>query len=58
MGDKDADAIYDEIKIYQGALTTAEILNDYITNSPKGNIFKIKFLKLNNLKLNIKFKKK
>ena len=30
MGDKDADAIYDEIKIYQKALTSSQIMNEYV----------------------------
>jgi hypothetical protein len=36
--DPNADAIYDELKIYQGALSSADILNEYKKNSKNGNI--------------------
>jgi len=35
--DPNADAIYDELKIYQGALSSADILNEYKKNSKNGN---------------------
>ena len=38
LNDSNADAIYDEIKIYQGALTSTEIMNEYNISSNNGNI--------------------
>ena len=35
--DSNADAIYDELKIYQGALSSADIFNEYKKNSKNGN---------------------
>jgi hypothetical protein len=35
--DSNADAIYDELKIYQGALSSADIMNEYKKNSKNGN---------------------
>jgi hypothetical protein len=36
--DSDADAIYDEFKIYQGALSSDEIMNEYQNSSNNGKI--------------------
>jgi hypothetical protein len=35
-GDPNADAIYDEVKIYQGSLSSADILNEYQISSNNG----------------------
>jgi hypothetical protein len=35
--DSNADAIYDEIKIYQVALTSSQIMNEYMISSNNGN---------------------
>ncbi len=43
MNEPNADAIYDELKIYQEAFSSADILNEYKKNSKNGNI-KIKSL--------------
>ena len=40
--DSNADAIYDEIKIFKGALSSTDILNEYITSS-NNCIFKLFF---------------
>ena len=39
-GDTSINAVYDEIKIYQGAMSAAAIQSDY-TNSSSGKFFKI-----------------
>jgi len=41
--DPNADAIYDELKIYQGALSSSDIMNEYqnSSNNSKLNLFKI-----------------
>ena len=39
-GDPNANAIYDDLKIYNGAMSAAEILNDYTTSSSNGIVLK------------------
>jgi len=41
--DLNADAIYDELKIYQGALSSNEIINEYKNSSNNGNLINIIF---------------
>ena len=41
------DAIYDEFKIYQGALSATEIMNEYLSSSSSGKLF-LNFLFIKN----------
>jgi len=39
--DQNPIAVYDEIQIYQGAMTAAQVLNSFTTSSSNGSIFKL-----------------
>jgi hypothetical protein len=47
--DPNADAVYDELKIYQGALSSSDIMNEYQYSSNNSKLNLLKIFKLINL---------